>query len=81
MKIFWIACCIFVERLLSKSSWSFVVRAKILPVGVISNHDNGERNNVYINFYWIIFDVSIMNLLKNIPFIYNKIATINDIIA
>lgn len=35
------ANCTLYDKLLSKSSWSLVVLANILPVGVISNHDKG----------------------------------------
>lgn len=46
MNIFCMACCMFVDKLLSKSSWSLVVLVSILPVGVTSNQDSGDRNNI-----------------------------------
>jgi len=42
MKRFWVANWTLKERLLSKSSWSFVDLASILPVGVTSNQLKGE---------------------------------------
>lgn len=53
--------------MLSRSSWSFIVLAKILPVGVTSNQLNGDLRSVYINFLWIIFDVLMINFAKKRP--------------
>lgn len=77
---FWVEVCTLKERLLSKSSWSFVVRARILPVGVTSNQPRGVFNKTFISYLWIILDVLIMNLPKNIPLRSSKIPTLTDII-
>jgi hypothetical protein len=57
------------DKLLSKSSWSLIVRARILPVGVTSNQLKGVFNKTEMSFCWITRDELNINFAKNIPFI------------
>mgnify|MGYP000852430647 FL=1 len=75
MNKFWAAFWTLNERLLSKSSWSLVVLAKILPVGVTSNQLNGDFNKALINCLWTTLEVVKINLAKNTPFKYRSAPT------
>lgn len=63
----WTVNCTLKARLLSRSSWSFVVLEMILPVGVTSNHDNGVCNSTSISFLWIACDEFVINFAKITP--------------
>ena len=76
---FWIVFWTLNDKLLSRSSWSLVVRAKIRPVGVTSNQLNGDFRSTFISYFWTTFDVLIINLAKKTPFKYNRQQTIAEI--
>lgn len=65
--------------MLSRSSWSLIVLAKILPVGVTSNQLKGVFKSVSIKLRWIILEVRIINLAKKRPLKNIKRQTENDI--
>jgi len=68
-------------KLLSKSSWSFVALAIILPVGVTSNQLKGVFKSAWINCLWMIREVATINCAKNLPLRYIRIPTMIDIPA
>ena len=61
---FWAENCTLKARLLSKSSWSLVARAMILPVGVTSNQLKGVCSKVVMYFFWMTLDEDTMKLAK-----------------
>ena len=77
--IFWAAYWTLKAKLLSRSSWSLVVLANILPVGVTSNQLKGEWRRALIRDLWITLDVLMMNLAKKIPFKYMRAPTTIEI--
>ena len=79
IQIFWVELWKLNDKLLSKSSWSFIVLARILPVGVTSNQLKGVFKRTDMSFFWITREESSINLAKNMPLTYKRLPTTIEI--